>query len=423
MPRLPFLLAVVLLLAYPQKSWALQSDKPPTADSDEKPKGPGADTTRPEDSDPVKAQQGQHEAERADETVNRVKTGVTSSLTESQVKRLQKLDHESESLDRVALDKLAQEARAINDGGSGGVLTLVWSEDEQKHHLVHIQRGSSPGQVIDLGDATDLTKLNRFVSTAGVTLLEGDFPANPSWHKWLSTSCKSCVLSSRRSANSAISEKTFAALLGRAVPRLRTLSAYNALPCETGAVDSVRERTRMRIEGSRQDWTAVNDRIRNALGVGLAHSHLNSISSQIAEKEPLLKELRDGEADVVLIFAHSDGSKIYMPGKSGSSISVEELRALKRRTSPNRVVILVACEAGAVNHGTHSIAEALLESKLATTVFAYPGRVSASYVPGMLARLRSGGSLRDALPGLYQIVTLRGAHDELRPSLRLRSGI
>jgi hypothetical protein len=100
---------------------------------------------------------------------------------------------------------------------------------------------------------------------------------------------------------------------------------------------------------------------------------------QPAEKEHLLEELREGDSNVVLIFAHSDGRQIYLPGKSGSSISVEELRAVKHWKSPDRVVILVACEAGTVNQGTESIAEALLASDLATTVFAYPGPINASY--------------------------------------------
>jgi hypothetical protein len=168
----------------------------------------------------------------------------------------------------------------------------------------------------------------------------------------------------------------------------------------------------MRIRGSRREWIAANNRIFSALGA--TGSLDGMISSSVAEKDIVLRELREGSADVVLIFAHSNGTKIYMPGKSGSSISLAELSAMKRQTAPDRVVVLVACDAGAVNKDTQSLAEALLAGKLARTVFAYPGAISPSYVPEMLERLRSGISLRSALSGLYQIVTLsnRIRHDK-----------
>ena len=420
MRRLTFLLSVVLLLAYPQKSWALQEEPEPARPEH---------FPDPSERDPATGLTPRQAKEKAKEDAKAAQDAEDKKEADKQGIPLQTYQLEKELRQFDALNKqmmirdLWNRAEKISgDSGDGGALTLVWSVDEQKRYSVHIRRGSSMDtKTVNWMVAADRAQLNQLVATAGVTMLAGDFPESPGWHRWLSTSCKLCVLPSRRSANRDIPEKAFAALLGREVRSNQNLRVYNALPSETGA-DGVSERTRMRIEGSEQDWAAVNDRIRDALSI--AHHLPNSTIWQTAEKDRLLEELREGESNVVLIFAHSDGSKIYMPGKSGSSISTEELRAVRHWKAPNRVVILVACEAGAVNQGTQSIAEALLESDLATTVFAYPGLISASYVPEMLARLSAGtSSLRDALPGLYQIVSLRGAHNELCPSLRLRSGI
>ena len=420
MRRLPFLLSMVLLLAYPQKSWALQEEPEPPRpahipDPLERDPATGLSPRQTHDAaiERAKATQEAEDKKEAD------KQGM--SLQEYHFKKELRRS-EAEDKQRMIRDLWNRAQKISGDSGDGGALTLVWSVDEQKHFSVHIRRGSSMDtKTVNWGDTTDRAQLNQLVAKAGVTMLEGEFPESRDWHRWLSTSCKLCVLSSRRSANADIPDKTFAALLGREVQSNRSLRVFNALPSETGA-DGVVERTRMRIEGSEEDWTAVNDRIRDVFSI--VPQHPDTSIWQIAEKEHLLEELREGESNVVLIFAHSDGNRIYMPGKSGSSVSIEELRAVRHWRSPNRVVILVACEAGAVNKGTQSIAEALLESDLATTVFAYPGLIGASYVPEMLARLWAGtSSMRDALPGLYQIVSLRGAHNELRPSLRLRSGI
>jgi hypothetical protein len=338
---------------------------------------------------------------------------------------LLKLTLKTESaLDLPTVRSLAQQADFISAAPSGGVSTLVWSLDKKGHHLVQV-RGASYGDAItiDLGGAADLTRVDRFVFASQITLLEGDFPENQTWHKWLATTCKRCVLSSRRSANRTIPEKAFAALLGRAVPRIQAMRVYNALPYEQRDPDSTQERTRMGIDGSKDRWIEINKRIRSSIGVDSPADLDNGIKIHTARKEPLMEELREGNADVVLIFAHSDGRKIYLPGRNGSSISIDELRTVRRKESPPRAVILVACEAGAVNQDTNSFAEALVENNLAATVFAYPGRVSASYIPEMFARLRTGVSLRDAFPGLYQIVNMEGSKDEFRFSLRLRFGI
>lgn len=313
---------------------------------------------------------------------------------------------------------LQQQARELAKGRGGGILTLTWSAGAENQYSVQVTKDLEQTTQLSLGEANDFTTLDPFVAKSGITFLEGDLPNNGVWQTWLRTRCRHCVISSRRSGNSTISAKAFAALLATTPRKPQDITVYNALPYETDSVDSFRERTRMHIQGSRKEWIEANGRVSTALGT--ANPEGQMMSSLTAEKASLLKDLGEGSSDIVLVFAHSDGTKIFMPGKNGSAISINELRAVKRKTTPNRVVILIACKAGGVNEQTGSIAEALLENKLAASVFAYPGSINLAYVPQMLNRLRSGVPLRTALSGLYQIVTLQGAADEFYPQLRSR---
>jgi hypothetical protein len=431
-----FTFTLFLVLLNPMKFHALQvADEPPKShvDSHDENGGWVAPDGKyyPKDSMQGKILRQQEEQRRAEENLQRARTGFdTSSISDRTLNRMQELDR------WIVPEELAKKADVLASTETG-VVTLTLSKDVQNHYSVKVRRGKSVHTTnIDLGDAADLRALNRFVLPSldeidgerfrlpsGVTFLEGNFPNTPSWHNWLKTVCKTCIVSSRRSANRTVQEKTFAALLGGITPRPKSMTAYSALPYETATVDSLQERLRMRIRGSKEDWIAASHRIKDALQVGNVGQNGNRLSWSIAGKEPLLKDLREGDSDVVLIFAHSDGSKIYMPGKHGSSISVTELRSVRRNSTPARAVVLIACNAGQVGQDTQSIAEAILESKLAATVFAYPSGISPSYVPEMLARLRSGASLRNALPGLYQIVVMRGKQDEVNPELRLRFGL
>ena len=321
------------------------------------------------------------------------------------------------------ISNLSKQADAISQGADGGILTLSWSKEDSNRRVLRIKRGSSLERVFaDVGAGIDYSKLNGLVSTSAITVIEGDLPDSPKWHRWLSTSCKACVLSSRHSPNNTPRSKALAALLGTNIPMPRGLIAYNALPYERSVLRSVKERTRMRIQGSRRDWEAISDRIGKSLSGDTSGQVKASITLETANKDSVLKELREGDSDVLLIFAHSDGTRIYMPGSTGSSISVDELRAIRRKAPPVRAVILIACEAGSVNRGTHSIAEALLNSNLAMTVFAYPGVINATYIPEMLGKLGSRESLRDSLPGLYQIVGVQGVDIESSHAIRLRLG-
>lgn len=426
--RSAYLLLMAMLFSpgRPHDLLAMQSGEEPKqtgVKSDSKTDG-GINPFQPPDSIAGKVLELKKEQQGMEDAVSRVVTGRSGPpMSDEELRENEEFfDFSARSKKQAdAVKNLTAQANAMTS--SGAVVTLTWVLDGQKHYFVKVARGTSlQTTTVNLGDATDLRALNRFVSPLGVTLLEGDLPRNQSWHQWLKTTCRTCAISSRRSANRTLQERTFAALLGATVPGPKSTTIYNALPYEKDFRDSVLERRRMRISGSKEDWDSANERIRDALEVGMPGPDTSGIR-WIAQKEPLLKDLRKGNWNVVLIFAHSDGNKIYMPGKSGKSISVEELRSVSRTDAPNRAVILIACDTGGVNQGTRSLAEAILESKLATTVFAYPGLISPSVVPDMLQGLGSGKSLRDALPGLYQIVITQGGQDAFYSSLHLRLGL
>jgi hypothetical protein len=97
------------------------------------------------------------------------------------------------------------------------------------------------------------------------------------------------------------------------------------------------------------------------------------MTTEIATKDALEKELRSGSRNVLFLIAHSDSESIFLPGLHGGRLSMKELDQLKRDAAPSRVVVLLACKTGQVNGKTNSIAEIILKNKLAATVLASEG--------------------------------------------------
>lgn len=75
----------------------------------------------------------------------------------------------------------------------------------------------------------------------------------------------------------------------------------------------------------------------------------------------MIQEIIEGNSDVVLIVAHSDGFKLYI-GKE--EISIEEIRQWNSRTSPvkNRKAVLLVCNAANVKMKTGLIFKRPVES-------------------------------------------------------------
>jgi hypothetical protein len=110
-----------------------------------------------------------------------------------------------------------------------------------------------------------------------------------------------------------------------------------------------------------------------------------------ATRESLRNELLNGNSDFVFLIAHNDGSFVYLPGSSGP-ISYDEIRGLQRSVAPNRTIVLVTCNGGVLNESPRTLADILLQNKLAKTVFAAQGDIYADTVPGLLKDLLVGDS-------------------------------
>ncbi|HJX85403.1 MAG TPA: hypothetical protein VJ723_13780, partial [Candidatus Angelobacter sp.] len=96
------------------------------------------------------------------------------------------------------------------------------------------------------------------------------------------------------------------------------------------------------------------------------------------------------KADVVLLIAHSESGKLYLAGRNGDYISVNDLDRIARADKPNRTVVLVTCQGGTVNSGTISFSEAILRNNLAKTVYATPHDVDARTVAELIKKLFVG---------------------------------
>jgi hypothetical protein len=122
---------------------------------------------------------------------------------------------------------------------------------------------------------------------------------------------------------------------------------------------------------------------------------------QRATKEALLKELRSGTSDVLVLYAHFDDGLLYMPGAHGGTISIHELEQIDRTKDPSvreRVVVLVSCKTAArTTEDPHSLASVLLEKGIARTVMATDRPYDSRDIPALLKRVASGLPLREAV--------------------------
>lgn len=139
-------------------------------------------------------------------------------------------------------------------------------------------------------------------------------------------------------------------------------------------------------------------------GVRKEANRFSSNAVKVANRANVLNELEAGASNVLLLVAHNQDKRIYLP--DGTSIGFGEIEAIKRQVAPDRTIVLVTCEAGGVGGIDPSLAELLLQNRLATSVFASQKSVNASDVPKILAELSKGPMRASLLPfELLQIVS------------------
>ena len=178
-----------------------------------------------------------------------------------------------------------------------------------------------------------------------------------------------------------------------------TLKVYSALPKSRWL--SWIELWRMNIPlDQTKSWHVLDGKMRNT-------ADELSVNLLPATKDAVLDELKYGQNDALIVFAHSEYGRIYLSGLHGEVIDFEEIRAITRATSPSRATYLITCNAGSVNAELTSLAEILIKNNLTQTVFASNADVDARSIPAMLTDLlKPGNNPREVMNkfGFLQIV-------------------
>ena len=223
----------------------------------------------------------------------------------------------------------------------------------------------------------------------------------PQWEDWVRSAGVEHVRVSQRSPKMTLGEHAAAAeALDRTFDGDKT-RIFSALPRARGEEELLAE---LEVLGLRRDeaegWRRLEGQVRELEAE-------TGQSLEPATKETFLEELRNGDADYIVLFAHSQYGNIRLP--DGKLITPEELAAIRRDEAPDRTIVLISCGTGTVNEGTSSIAEILLENKTAINVIAPPEPVSATEIPDMLRRFVAGGeTLNQVFNGVgYQAISRR----------------
>jgi hypothetical protein len=249
------------------------------------------------------------------------------------------------------------------------------------------------------------SELQQLYAGALPVVNSGDVPRGGAWNQLTANTGHLVVIQEPHSANRTLGDIDHATRLGsRPLDPART-RVFNALPNETEVAASKRERDRMGIVGSREAWVNVNHRIRQ---------ESSALHSQIADKKGLLEELQHGNSHVVILYAHFDGQKLFLPGAGGATLSIDEIASLANRADDpavqDRVIVLAACGTAAdANRAipmvdSRSLASLLLEKGIARTVLATDRPYDAREIPALMKRLASGTPLREAGGQLRQYV-------------------
>jgi hypothetical protein len=242
----------------------------------------------------------------------------------------------------------------------------------------------------------DFNSLEKSLTQGEVIINEGALPQGKEWRELNARYPDQMTFHEPESANRTPEDIRAALHLGDRPLDPAKVKVFNALPHETELLNHIQEQNRMSVGGTLDYWKGLHKDIEASSGAMIPHR---------ATKEKVLEELRAGTSNVVMLYAHSDGEQLYMPGANGGTIHADELEQIDRRGDPGvhkRIVILVACQAGAKTpNNPRSLASVLLKKGVARTVFATDRPFESGDITKLLEKLANGMPPRMAV-GLHE---------------------
>jgi hypothetical protein len=149
--------------------------------------------------------------------------------------------------------------------------------------------------------------------------------------------------------------------------------------------------------GDSDDWLEFHEKVTGALqSTGARH---------VTAREEFIRELAEGDSDLLILIAHSEGSELYL---NGTKMSLQEIQALPRRQVGSvrpRLAVLISCDAGkAPDVGSNSwwrywiakqgipLAQVLVDKGFVDKVIAPDHKITADESLTVLRRALSGAS-------------------------------
>jgi hypothetical protein len=276
--------------------------------------------------------------------------------------------------------------RQGSQAGSFSAVKIFSVKRAKDHTILRLSTvGGNGGEqmwIVASADHYDATaEINAEIRRASAVIHDGDDLPEEWMRALYSGNLGGYIRKSDRSSNITDNDLKQAASLGSKNFRHDSTSVFNALPAESSLFWSRVELLRMGLDMSdHTEWASVRQEV-------LQTTAAVSLPVKKAVKTEVLEEFGAGKSDVVLIVAHSEGGKLYLPGRNGEYISIDDLDRIARPDVPNRIVVLVTCQGGGVNSQATSMSEAILRNRLARTVYATPHNVDARTVGDLLTKL------------------------------------
>jgi hypothetical protein len=221
------------------------------------------------------------------------------------------------------------------------------------------------------------------------------------WHNFTADFADRTIIHEEGSPNQTDAELDRAMTAAAGPLRPAETVVFTALPQQSSAQFFAAEKRRMQIGGTGPAWKDLNGEIEKSSG---------DFPARVATRKALLNEIANGTSNVILVYAHFDGTTLHMPdanGRQGEGITLDDFKNLADRANAgDRVIVLVACNTARAVPGESSLVSLLLKKHLARAVLATAFPYDARKLPAFLQNLAKGIPPGKADPQLRQYVEL-----------------